>query len=202
MASAITNQNSSYQISVGETSAQRENPNTISWGKYILGFGLGLGMFLVYGPITERIVKALGCSLDDPFNEMHIIEKIVLIPVVCILCPIGEEKLFRGSPYDLLKEKLQSYYSSLFSEGVANVIARITTVFFSAVIFGLSHFMNALLSWRSPVLFLPQVIAATIMGIIFALAKEISRGLEVPIGMHIGNNTLAWSAMMLSEFYV
>lgn len=203
MTSAIANQNSSYHITIRETPSQKENPNTISWGKYILGFGLGLGMFLIYGPITERIVKALGCNLENPFNEMHIIEKIVLMPVICIICPIGEEKVFRGDIYEILKEKLQSYYSQIgFSEKSATLAARVTAVFFSAIIFGLVHFMNAISFECSPILFLPQVIAATIMGIILAVAKEISGGLEVPIGMHMGNNTLSWCAMMLSELYV
>lgn len=205
MAAAITNQNSSYEVrvTVEDRSPQVEKESSVSWGKYILGFGLGLGTFLIYGPITERIIKALGVNFENPFNEMHIIEKVIMMPIICILGPIAEEQVFRGSLYDLLKEKFQSFYSSMgFSEGASRVASRITTVFFSSIIFGLIHFTNAIAFECSPLLFLPQVVATTVMGILFALAKEISGGLEVPIGMHIGNNTLSWSVMMLSEFYV
>lgn len=60
------------------------------------------------------------------------------------------------------------------------------------------HFSNALVFWCNPILFLPQVVAATIMGLMFGLAKEFTGDLYMPIGMHMGNNTLAWVAKMLA----
>jgi membrane protease YdiL (CAAX protease family) len=71
----------------------------------------------------------------------------------------------------------------------------VTAVFFSAIIFGSLHFSNALFLWCNPVLLLPQVIATTLLGLMFGGAKEILDGLAMPIGMHMGNNILAVALM-------
>ena len=156
-----------------------------------LGFCLGLGMHKIYGPLTNRILSASVAPVD-PFKAMHPIQKIVLAPFVCVIGPILEEKLFRGDLQGALKDKFESLYSNRYtSEKITNIAARATAIFFSSVIFGLSHFANALVFWCNPVLFLPQVVATTFMGFLFGLAKEVTGQLDLPIGMHIGNNTLA-----------
>lgn len=165
-------------------------------GQGMIGFGLGLGLHKIYSPLTEKIVKFLGVStiLPDPFNRLGLGCKIILTPFICVLGPIIEEKFFRGDLQGMLKDKLKSFYVNRgFSDSGANTAARVTSVFFASVIFGLVHFTTAIMFWCNPVLFLPQVVAATIMGLIFGLAKEFSGELHMPFGMHIGNNTLAWA---------
>lgn len=168
-------------------------------GQGVIGFGLGVGAHKIYEPLTERIIKALGLSaanLPNPFSGFGLGSKILLAPFICVIGPILEEKIFRGDLQDLLKDKLKSFYTNRgFSDSAANTAARVTSVFFSSIIFGVIHFSNALCFWCNPVLFLPQVIAATLMGFIFGFAKEFSGELSLPIGMHIGNNTLAWILM-------
>jgi membrane protease YdiL (CAAX protease family) len=171
-------------------------------GQGMIGFGLGLGMHLVYGPITERILTAMGYVVSDsgaadPFMSMGLPSKILLMPLICILGPIQEELGFRGGLQGFFKEAFESFYLDRgLQDSSAKMAARVTSVFVTSVIFGLVHFSNAIIFWCNPVLFLPQVIAATIMGLVFGLAKEMTGDLAMPIGMHIGNNTLAWANMV------
>ncbi len=162
----------------------------------VVMFGLGAASYKIYMPLTEKIVKFLGVSAipPDPFLNLHILDKIVMTPFVCVIGPIYEEIIFRGGLQNLLKEGFQNFYLNIgFSDQTANLTARITAVFFSSLIFGAIHFVNALVFMCNPVLFLPQVVAATLMGVMFGLAKEFSGELYLPIAMHIGNNTLAWA---------
>jgi membrane protease YdiL (CAAX protease family) len=190
----------SFGVSVGER-FQRYYPKvkdavTSRVGQVMVGFGLGMGAHRIYGPLTEKIIKSLRIAtiFSDPFNDLSLGQKIIQMPFVCILGPILEEKLFRGCLQGALKDKLGSFYLNRgFSDSAANTAARMTAVFFASVIFGLAHFTNAIAFGCSPVLFLPQVVATTIMGLMFGFAKEFSGGLHMPIGMHIGNNTLAWA---------
>ncbi len=165
-------------------------------GQGVVGFGLGLGAHKVYGPLTDKIVSNFGLTtlLVDPFAAMSLSSKIFLAPFICVIGPIIEELVFRGGIQGAIKEQLVIFYANLgLSDFAVNIAARITSVFFASVIFGLVHFTNAISFWCSPILFLPQVVAATIMGVAFGLAKEFSGELYMPIGMHIGNNTLAWA---------
>jgi len=164
--------------------------------KTIVGLGLGAASHKVYTPLVERSITAFGIkttNLADPFAAMSYSSKVLATPFVCVLGPIIEEVFFRGDLQNFLRETFESLFLSQgFSYGVANTAARITAVFFSSIIFGLVHFTNALVFMCNPILFLPQVIGATIMGLIFGAAAEISNDLNLPISMHIGNNTWAW----------
>lgn len=165
-------------------------------GQVIIGLGLGLCMHTVYSPLTEKIVKVLGftSTLPDPFNRLNLGCKILISPFVCIIGPIMEEQQFRGDMQEDLKDKFELYYAKQgLSNSTANILARVTSVFYTSIIFGLVHFANAAFFLCNPILFLPQVIAATLMGVIFGLAKEFTGELFMPMGMHIGNNTLAWA---------
>lgn len=168
-------------------------------GQMIIGLGVGVCMHAVYGPLTSKVVQLFGFSAmpPDPFNGLGSVSKVLLSPFICVLGPIMEELEFRGGLQGIIKDKLESFYVNLgFSDSAANIAARVTSVFFTSIIFGLVHFSNALVFWCNPVLFLPQVIAATIMGLMLGLAKEFSGDVYMPIGMHIGNNTIAMGAML------
>lgn len=156
----------------------------------VIGFVLGLGIHRIYGPFTERIIKALSIPYFDPFMGLPFVVKIAITPFVCILGPIMEEHMFRGDLQGLFKEQFSTFYLNL-GLPAADLNARISAIFFSSVIFGVIHFSNAAIFWCNPILFLPQVVAATFMGFLFGIAKEITGGLTLPAGMHIGNNTLA-----------
>ncbi len=178
----------------------------VAVGQLIIGAGLGAGMNKVYFPLTQRILKALGTSpvlaspITSPINGGSLGYKIVMTPVACILFPIMEERMFRGDIQETLKTNFQPFFARFgFSDSAANISARVMSVFFGSVIFGIGHFSNAIFFRCNPILFLPQVVAAITMGLIFGLAKEFSGGLLMPIGMHVTNNTLAW-VQYLSTF--
>lgn len=165
-------------------------------GQVVIGIGLGVLMHQVYSPLTEKIINALGVTsiASDPFSDLGFGEKILLTPFVCLIGPAFEEILFREGLQGMLKHGFQSFYENQgFSDYAANIAARVTSVFFASVIFGLTHFSNAIVFWCNPVLFLPQVVACIIMGVMFGLARECSGDLILPISMHVGNNTLAWA---------
>ncbi len=164
----------------------------------IIGFGLGLGIHKIYSPLTQTVISLLGFSpvLADPFGTLSLGWKVIMTPFVCFLIPLLEEQQFRGDLQEALADKLEPFYANQgCANPAANGAARITSLFFTAVIFGLAHFTNALFFWCNPTLFLPQVVAATIMGLLFGAAKELTGTLHLPIGMHMGNNTLAWSRL-------
>ncbi|MBS4167404.1 CPBP family intramembrane glutamic endopeptidase [Parachlamydia sp. AcF125] len=168
---------------------------TSPFGQLAIGLGLGMCMPIIYAPLTGKIVKGLGVSttLTDPFSELGLIDKIFLTPFVCILIPIGEEVTFREGLQGELKNKLESLYVALgLPKPAANSAARVTSIFFTSVIFGLMHFSNAAIFVCNPVVFLPQVVAAILMGIILGLAKEFTGEVYMPTSMHIGNNLLSW----------
>ena len=172
-------------------------------GQGVIGFQLGLFTPMVYGPLTEKIVEVLGVSAkiftENPFKVMDLGSKILVAPLICLIGPVMEEVFFRGSLQDSLKSAFRNYYGQGdLSESMVDIAARVTAVFFSSIIFGLIHFTNALMFWCNPILFLPQVVAATLLGLIFGFVKEVSGDLHMPIGMHIGNNTLAWTMSLVS----
>ena len=55
---------------------------------------------------------------------------------------------------------------------------------------------TAYFTGSSPDKFLPQVVCATFTGVVLGVAKEVSGGLALPIGLHIGNNTLCTLKVM------
>lgn len=163
-----------------------------------MGFGFGLVAHRFYAPLTSKILKLLGRERQsDPFHHLSPTYKILAAPFICVIGPIIEEQFFRGDLHKAIKDKCKSFYRNQgYSHADMNHAARITAVFFSSIIFGIVHFSNAIVFRCHPIFFLPQVIAATIMGIMFSMAREFSGKLDMPIGMHIGNNVLAWVNMM------
>jgi membrane protease YdiL (CAAX protease family) len=139
---------------------------------------------------------------------------------VCILGPAAEEVFFRGGIQLGLKRQFNQGFKNLgLSDCFASAASCITAVVVTSVLFGLIHFANAfmilcdpllclfglcalndgfidinwILLFLNPMSYLPQVISATIMGLIFGLAQEFSGEVYAPISMHIGNNTLVWA---------
>jgi membrane protease YdiL (CAAX protease family) len=173
-------------------------------GQVVIGAGVAVGL-IAYGdrifvPLIEKIVTVLGVTgqLSDPFAGMGLGMKIFMAPFICVIGPVMEEVGFRWLLQNALTDKFESFYMSYgVTKANANILARVTSVFFTAIIFGLVHFSNALFFWCNPVLFLPQVVFATVLGLVLGVSKELSGGLYVPCGIHIANNTLAWLQYML-----
>lgn len=197
--------NTDYDIRHSHLATKVHQFATSKEGKFVIGLGLGLFAHKVYGPLTTRVVEWLGVSVTDlpnPFAETPWLVKVILTPVICIFGPIVEEVTFRKNLQEKVKFFFTSFYQSHgFSENAAKQTARISSLFFTSVIFGLLHFSNALPFWCNPVVFVPQVVATTLMGFMFGLAKELTGkdtdDLAMPIGMHIGNNTLAWLHLLV-----
>ena len=170
-------------------------------GQIVIGLGLGALMHKVYAPITNVLLKLTPFTFvtgPGPFSSISLPAKILLTPLICIIGPIMEEKVFRGDMQDEITKAIESFYAKAApTPQSANIAARVTSVFFTSIVFGLIHFSNALVFMCNPVVFLPQVIAATIMGLIFGIAKEFSGELHLPAAMHIGNNTLAWTQALI-----
>lgn len=137
---------------------------------------------------------------SNPFNKGSLNTKLFLGPLICIIAPYKEEEMFRGDLQESIKNRLRSFYEDRgLSQISVDILSRITSVFFTSILFGAIHFTNAIFLFCNPVLLLPQVIATTVMGIVFGLAKELSGKLNLPIGMHMGNNFLAWASMLNSR---
>lgn len=159
-----------------------------------VGFGVGVsaGLQRAYDFLAERIGSSY---LIDPLNGLSLNHKILITPLICVLLPLLEEKTFRGDLQEILQSELQSFYVSRlgFSVSEAKSAARITSLFFTSVLFGLIHFSNAIVCWCHPLVFLPQVVITTVLGFIFGVAKEFSGELFLPTGMHMGYNTFIWT---------
>ena len=170
----------------------------VAVGQVVLGaVGWGVYGYPISTSLGEKVVAVWGMSdtFSDSFAEISPRMQILLSPFSCVVGPIIEECAFRGQLQEMLKDKFESFYTDQgFSS--ADIAARVTSVFFTAIIFGLLHFSNALFFWRHPVFFLPQVVLAMFGGLISGLSQELSGGLYVPCGIHIANNTLTWAKHM------
>jgi len=196
----------------------------------VMSFGLGLVVHRIYGPLTSRVLNFLGVTKIpvDPFKQIPFIFKIIMTYHVCILGPAVEENMFRGSIQPGLKSQFYEGFKNLgLSECLARAASSVTSIVVTSILFGLIHFANAILilcdpiicllvlcalidglidlNWvllfLNPMSYLPQVIAATIMGVIFGLAQEFTAEVYIPISMHIGNNSFAWVINLISDFY-
>jgi len=161
--------------------------------------GLGACMHIIYSPLVDFTLKFLEIIVpENPFSTLTLSPFDLLN--ICVIGPIIEELGFREFLQDALNNGLTSFYLSLgLSNPNATLAARITSIFFTSILFGLIHFTNALFCACSPMIFLPQVIACIIMGVLFGLAKELTGGLSMPIGMHMGNNIFACAQWLYSR---
>lgn len=164
----------------------------------MFGFGLGVGLGLgFYRPLTGKIIKALGIStvpLTDPFRGLGLGCLTLLSHFMCVIYPMMYERQFRGDLQGTLKDKLNAFYLNRgFSASNANISSRLTSIFFTSIISNLIYVPLGMMIWGIPPLFLPILVADTLMGLIYGLAKEFSGELHLPIGMHMGFNTLVWT---------
>ncbi|MGR3951806.1 MAG: CPBP family intramembrane metalloprotease [Chlamydia sp.] len=170
--------------------------------QFTAGLLFGACSPLLYAPLTGKILKILGIPQSriggDPLHKLCNPKEIVWNGFyVCMLGPILEELLFRGPLMSKIKGEIEVFcIKQGASKKRAKLIARILTIVSTSLLFGVAHLYNAIAFKCSPLLFLPQVISATIMGLLFGIAKELTDGITTPIGMHIGNNSLAWAALV------
>ncbi|GAB4233328.1 MAG: hypothetical protein Tsb0021_12290 [Chlamydiales bacterium] len=173
----------------------------ICFQNFILGFSIGMVLppfIVVLAKFTIRLLRI--SENDSPFSYTQITlkEKLRLAPDICLIGPIVEEVLFRGIVQSGIKKIFIFSCRRLgCAETKAAKVSRITTLFLTSTLFGVSHLSNARAFRCHPSVFLPQVIGSCFYGLIFGLAKEWSGGLAMPIGMHVGNNSLVWSANIL-----
>jgi len=199
---SILNRVYSFGVDVfNDTTRRIENFMGSDGCSILIGVGLHLGM-LAAGPLAAKIIQTLGIPVpQSPFNKLHPLFKVLLAPLVCVYAPIWEEKTFRGTLQEALKNDFYSlYHDNLgFSNSTAGIASRVTAIFFTSVLFGLSHFSNAIFFCCNPVLFLPQVVSTTIAGLMLGFAKEWGGSLELPTSMHIFNNSVAWTLSILND---
>lgn len=85
-------------------------------GQGVIGFGLGLGLHKIYGPLTQKLLGAVvfGSGVTpDPFRTLGFGSKLLMAPYVCVLAPILEELMFRGGLQEGLKIAFESFYTQL-----------------------------------------------------------------------------------------
>ncbi len=136
--------------------------------KSILKF---LPLALIVSPAVGLLINILielsGIKAVTNYNVLYesMINKplYVMILLYCIATPVGEELLFRGLIYKLLRKELSIPLAVLIS----------------AALFGLYHGN------------IVQFIYAFTMGIFFALLYEWSGSLIIPVLSHAANNVLA-----------
>lgn len=157
--------------------------------QFAIGFFAGVAIAIVSTPIESFIKTYFGIAdLVDPFKAMSFSDKLLMIPMGIIAAPVIEEALFRGALEENLKTSFAAFYERL---GLPyENAARITAIFFSAVIFGLLHFTNAWTLNCAMVQLVPQVAIGILAGVCLSAAKEATGSLAGPIGAHMGNNTI------------
>ena len=163
-------------------------------GQRAFGFTLGLCLLSICVPLTNRVISFFGMSIQAPssFTPKLSLLRLALSYWLCIKAPIKEEQFFRGHIQPSLKERVSPFYRNLgLSKVAADVVARITAVVCTSIVFGVFHFQNAIVLLCNPVRLIPQVVNCIFLGHIFGFAKEISGDLNISIGMHMGNNTVA-----------
>lgn len=156
-------------------------------GQLCLGMMMGFSLPFLFSGISKRILDAF-CITVFSFKKPGIRDVIFSSSYLIVITPILEEAFFRG----FLQEKLKRVFTELFS---SRFFGKVAAVFFTAVLFGLAHFLDAALSCGNMYLLIPKVIYTTIVGLTFGIAKECS-GLHLATGMHMGNNMIAWSGFM------
>jgi hypothetical protein len=161
--------------------------------KCALGVGIGAGLEYPIKCLTDKILKVSGLYINYGKPVVPIGIKIILLPIVCFICPVAEELDFRGDRQERYKDKFKVFYLNRgTSEDFANTAARVTAVIFSSIHFGLFHIYNVIFFLNDPMRVLPQIVHTTILGIFLGTAKELAGSLDVPIGMHMGYNINAW----------
>lgn len=150
-----------------------------------IGIFLGMNLWRVTLPLTEKIV---GIQLIKPSADSHLIFKIAMV-IFAIAAPFAEEPYFRGDVQEGFGEARYNHYKRHgYSHKFAKIVATITSIFVTSIVFGLCHFANVLSFAQNPINFVPQVINSTFTGVAFGIAKELTADLRLPTYLHLGNN--------------
>lgn len=168
-------------------------------------YQLALGYFL--SPLASFFKsQATGAILNQSFSVIQsaqideLYSSILNMSSISITGPVIEEILFRGFLHDHLKEGFKSFYTFCsLSPELVDTLSKISTIFFSAVIFGMAHLINAYSLNCSFMTVYPQVVYATIGGLIYGSFKEYTQDIYLTIGLHVGNNVMAWENATLSS---
>ena len=146
-----------------------ENPlSFVGIGLGTVGFGLILTNLIMKAfEGSEMLGKAIEL-MENAFSAQRPIDKIIMMVTIAIGAPLVEELLFRG----VLFEELNRHASKK------------TTIFLTALIFGLYHF-NII---QSPNTFM--------MGLILAYVYNKTKSIKAPIIVHATNNLLATIPMV------
>lgn len=141
-----------------------ENPlRFVGIGLGTVGFGLLLTNIIMKAMAGTDLLTSALKLMENAFNAQTNLDGLVLILTVAVGAPIVEELLFRG----VLFEELNRYVSVK------------TTIFLTALIFGLYHF-NILQS--------PNTL---VMGLVMAWTYYKTRSIKASIIIHATNNILA-----------
>lgn len=171
---------------------------TTTKGKIKIAAGLGFGIFLYQFNtlLLPKIIKVLDLSqtLPDPFGDQNISLLALLSPIACLIGPIVEEIAFRGGIQETLCDKFgQIFYKHRgVSDYMNDVASRATSLFFTSIIFAGVHLLNALFTENRSAVY-SQTVISLWGGLILGTTKELSGGLLLPIGIHVGNNIAAWA---------
>jgi membrane protease YdiL (CAAX protease family) len=161
----------------------------IAMGYFLSPIVSGIEGFITQGLLTHAFKKYTLMSLR-PLSSS--IDKMSFI---CISGPVIEELIFRRYLFDNLKTCFIDFYNYLgINSSLSSILAKISTIFVSAVIFGSAHFLNAYSLGCSFNSLLPQVVYCTVGGLLYGFLKEYTGDIYVSIGLHVGNNVDAWTS--------
>lgn len=167
-------------------------------GQTLIGVQMGIMIGIFSGALTEKVFTALDIPIPaDPLGSLNLTSLVILSPYICLIRPLSEEQMLRGSLHDYLKESFESFYVHLdCSPETAKTASRISAIFFGSIIFGIYHLSNALVFLCNPMNFLPQAVAATFMGLFLGIAKEVTGELYLSNGMRVANNSFITATLM------
>lgn len=168
-----------------------------SWHtKHLLRFSSGLALGIALFPlnvavtltVTTIVIAILGKNRWNAYEEKAPMYggKFPSMFSACIIAPIAEELIFRFGIYYIIKKPIQFTASFFCGEETANKIGAITAIAFTSLAFGLAHAVNS----KSIYVALPQIVQATLVGVIHGCEKEFGGGILMSIGSHMANNTI------------
>lgn len=167
--------------------------------KFILRFAFGAAVGCVNFPINKLIIRATMLTIVKVIGIEKLISLHQEYPMyggrrldfrsTVIVAPIVEELLFRCVLHYSIKNSTEFAVSFFYPEETARKVGEVTAIIFGSIAFGVVHAVNS----GHYITTLPQVIYATLTGIILHCEKEYGGGLTMSIAHHMMHNAMGYA---------